>query len=514
MKFPEITVAQWRAQVEKDLAGVPFDKALVYTTPEGLAVQPLYTESREPGPFTRGLHASPSPFRVCMRYQDDAALAEDLAGGAEAIWFNGPVSGAIDLRRVFLIVDDAASLLEAAARQGVPEAELRFAVLDQPTAAQVGMISTLSAHRAGADAADELAIALSSGAAHLGALLEAGLDATSAARNLGVQISVGRDTFAELCKLRALRTCWQKLFAAAGAPDAPLALLHAVCSPRTLTERDPWVNQLRVTTQIFSAVLGGADLVTPAAFDEALGAPGALGRRVARNSALVLREESHLGRVADAGGGSYYIEALTDALAREAWRRFQSLEREGGIAAAIESGSLKTRLDAAWKKRRELIVKRREAITGVSEFANLGEEEIYRRERGERRGEDRRDAEPFERLRDRADELAKAGHAPRVRLSLLGPRVEHRARLDFAAGFFAAGGFRVGDVAEIACICGSDERYAADAAERARSLKAAGCRRVLLAGRPGALEPALREAGVDGFIFVGCDVVAVLSELL
>ncbi|HWE28128.1 MAG TPA: hypothetical protein VHB97_09010 [Polyangia bacterium] len=128
-----------------------------------------------------------------------------------------------------------------------------------------------------------------------------------------------------------------------------------------------------------------------------------------------------------------------------------------------------------------------------------------------------RDAEAFERLRDRADELGAA--VPAVGLVVLGPPAEYRPRLTFAASFFGGGGLRAREVAAdvvpaFACLCGSDERYAAEAADRARALKAAGCARVLLAGRPGALEATLREAGVDGFIFVGCDVVKTLAELL
>jgi methylmalonyl-CoA mutase len=245
--------------------------------------------------------------------------------------------------------------------------------------ATTATVSTLPYHDAGADAADELAIALSTGALYLGALLDAGLSPERAASHLALRISSGRDTFLELCKLRALRLCWRKLVAAvtavgaSGSPGAPRALVHAVCSARTLTLRDPWVNMLRVTTQIFAAVLGGADLVTPASFDQASGPPSPLGRRVARNTGLVLREESFLGRVHDPAGGSYYLESLTDALAREAWRRFQAIEREGGVARALESGSLAARLEAAWGQRLKRLARRETAVVGVSEFANLGE---------------------------------------------------------------------------------------------------------------------------------------------
>jgi methylmalonyl-CoA mutase len=343
-----------------------------------------------------------------------------------------------------------------------------------------------------------------------------------------VRVAAGRDTFLELCKLRALRTCWSKLLAACGVAGLPRLAVHAVCSARTLAARDPWVNMLRVTTQVFAAVLGGADLVTPRAFDEALAVRSPMGRRLARNTGLVLREESGLGRVADPGGGSYYLESLTDALARAAWKRMREIEAHGGIGIELQSGRLQARIEAAWQAQLGRIVTRKQAVLGVSEYANL-DEVLPAPVAGAAAAPEgnqptavpgalvaRRDAEAFEALRARA---AQKQPPPEALLSTLGPFAESRARAGFAAGFFAAGGIRTRESGEpqraaVACVCGSDERYAAEGAERARALKAAGCGRVLLAGKPGANEGALREAGVDGFVFVGCDVVGVLGELL
>jgi methylmalonyl-CoA mutase len=538
----------WRAQVEKELGGASFEKALVHTTAEGLAIQPLYVD----GPAPVAVPRASGTFGVIMRHDAalgpvDAGIADDLAGGADGVWLAGdPAALGSEVRTGTIVLeseggDPAAALTALAGR--APRLLLgadpigavaagRATAIDLAGLAPLtkraldargviaGLVSTLPYHRAGADAADELAIALSAGAAYLGALVEADIDVATAAAQIAVQVAVGRDTFLELAKLRALRIVWAKLTTAAGATTAggaPL-LVHAVSSPRTLTERDPWVNMLRVTTQVFAAVLGGADLVTPAAFDEALGAPSPLGRRTARNTALVLREESHLGRVVDPAAGSYYLESVTDALAREAWKRFQALERDGGVAAALTSGALAARLDAAWKKRAGAIGKRKDAITGVSEFANLDEARLPRTPLGAAGGLPRhRDAEPFEALRNRVDALGV--RAPDVLLLTLGPPAEHRGRVGYATAFFATAGLRVreGAVPEkaaIAVLCGSDERYATEAADAARSLKSAGVGTVLLAGRPGALEAALREAGVDGFVFVGCDVAATLNELI
>jgi methylmalonyl-CoA mutase len=561
MRFPQITAVEWRAQVDKELAGAPFEKVLVHRTPEGLPVQPLYTE--RPAVEALDVDARAAPFRLCVRVEGDTQgerTVSELEGGADALWLDRDSAraalGRVDLTRTFVIVECGAqapaALLEelsgrlpagapfaldadpfgALARGRLPSSGLadaraglaraaRFAEDSWPDAA-VATVSTLPYHDAGADAADEIAIALSTGAAYLEDLLAGGLSPAAAARHVLLRVAAGRDTFGELCKLRALRIVWRKVLVASGAEDAPRARIHAVCSSRTMAQRDPWVNMLRVTTQVFSAVLGGADLVTPVAFDGALGAASALGGRIARNTSLVLREESALGKVKDPAAGSYYFDSLTDALAREAWKRFQAIEKDGGIEQALASGHLRTRLESSWRAWADMVAKRKASVLGVSEFANLDEKLPRPAGRAQAAPSSdsalpvHRDAEPFEDLRLRAEALATR---PEALLVALGPLPESRPRVGFAGNFFGAGGIRVrettrDEAASIACLCGSDERYAAEAAPRARALKAAGCRRVLLAGRPGALEASLREAGVDGFLYAGCDAVALLSELL
>lgn len=488
----------WRALVSKELAGAGFDK-LVQKTPEGVAIEPLYTERPAEAACVRGEVAAEA-WRLCVRVAPGADVAAELDGGAGAVWCaDGDPSA-------------TAALIEAARARGA------VVVTD----GDPDVVSTLAFHDAGADAADELALGLSS----LVAILRRCGDAAELGRvaaRLSARVAVGRDTFGELCKLRALRVCWHKVLAAAGVEGGRLAVIHAVCSSRTLSQRDPWVNMLRVTTQVFAAALGGAQLITPQAFDAGLAAQTPLGQRVARNTALVLREESQLGRVADAAGGSYYIETRTDALAREAWARFQAIERDGGVEELSRSGKLQARLEAAWAARAAAIAKRKEPVLGVSEFANL-REQLPAAPRAATGGH--RDSEAFEALR------AKVEQAPRqVALVVLGPPAEHRARVGFSENLFAVAGVTATsiDAAEaitptaptapagpidVACLCGSDERYAAEAADTARRLKAAGARRVVLAGRPGALEAELRAAGVDGFVFVGCDVLATLEDLL
>ncbi len=565
----------WRALVDKELAGASFDK-LVQRTAEGLALQPLYVERPgdppPPGvaPFLRG--AAPGAFQLCMRLAAGgaaagavgavtaAAAAAELDAGADALWCEARDHAAIEVARArgrIVVVEpgdasefaapavgaadaadaDAAASAGAGAQKSgaiwssadrladVIRGRLPVSALDtaEPLTACVRAalggasasrrclrITTLPFHDAGADAADELALGLSSLVATLRQLDAAGIEPSRAAPLLWAQVAVGRDTFGELCKLRALRLLWHKVLAASGVAASGLDAIHAVCSTRTLSQRDPWVNMLRVTTQVFAAALGGAQLVTPLPFDAAYAQPSALGQRVARNTALVLREESQLGSVLDAGGGSYYLESRTDALAREAWTRFAAIEQGGGVVQLLRSGALQARLDAAWKQRGAAISRRKEPVLGVSEFANLREQLP---EQPLAPAGVHRDAEGFEALRDRLD------GAPReVALIQLGPPAEHRARAGFAESFFTVAGVRtqpreVGPGLDLACICGSDERYAAEAVDTVRALRAAGARRIILAGRPGALEAELRAAGLDASLYVGCDVLATLEEL-
>ena len=523
MPGSHVTFADWRAKVEQELAGKPFEKALVHETLEGVSIAPLYIEA----PRSLNRDASNAPFRICMRHEagaTEAQLLADLEEGADAVWvpWGTKVPGAgfvirdvtsaaltepLDQRATAYNFDPIAARIRGAAAFDTIDEEL--AQLG-PFARRVGtgstavMVSTLPAHEAGAHGVDELAIALTTGALYLDAMIVSGLTADEAAATLALQVSAGRDTFLELCKLRALRTCWSKVLAAFGVKAAPRTVVHAVCSSRTMTGYDPWVNMLRVTTQVFAAVLGGADLVTPNAFDQALGTASALGRRVARNTGLVLREESQLGKVADPAAGSYALETLTDALARKAWQQFREIEQGGGIVAALRTGRLAAELEGTRKKRFEAISRRREPILGVSEFANLDEPAPSIDLSGNR------DASTFEVIR------AKAAAQKEVLLVTLD---DARARVGFASSFFAAGGLRSRETAHIerapiACVCGSDARYATHAADLIRALKAAGCAKVLVAGRPGALEQPLRDAGADGFIFMGCDAVSTLFDLV
>ena len=251
------------------------------------------------------------------------------------------------------------------------EASAALASIDQaarPTKLVVADGTIVNA--AGADAALELAVLWGAAIEAFDRLTEGGIAPYDAAATIVFRTAVGRDVFLELAKLRALRLGWRKILAAAGLPDAPPATVHACVSSRVLARRDPWVNMLRGTGALWSALLGGADVVTPAAWDEAIGEPDATTRRIARNEALVLLEGSHLARPQDPAFGSYAIERLTEDLGEAAWALLRSFEAEGGVRAAVEHGTVQAKVRASADARHEAIAKRKEPIVGVSEFPN------------------------------------------------------------------------------------------------------------------------------------------------
>ncbi len=359
-------------------------------------------------------------------------------------------------------------------------------------------INTAPYHEACADAATEIAIALATGITYLRALTDAGMDVSHAAAQFVFRFSIGRDFFLEIAKLRAARGSWARVVAACGGDARAQAMvIHATTSKRTKTARDPWINLLRATAESFSAAVGGADAITTSSFDEVIGESDEFARHLARNTQHVLRHESHLHRVADAPGGSFYVESLTDALARQAWSHLQSIERRGSLPKLLVEGTLQAELKQALDAETKAVETRKIAITGVNEFPHVREEALARatadekalelhaaaaREQGEAAllaldstpsvevalkalehgatfiglraaWSDRRGAtapaltrtrlgEPFENLRDAADRaLAINGKRPRAFLANLGPIPAHKARAQFAQNFVEAGGF-------------------------------------------------------------------------
>lgn len=450
--------------------------------------------------------------------------------------------------------------------QGIDSALADLSDLAERTAAEFPTVRSVSVDttpyvNAGADEVEELAIMLSTGAAYLRSCSATSLGIDDACDQIEVTLNLDADVFTGVAKLRAARRLWDALCVSCGASAGSSALrLNARTAEPMMTRRDPWVNLLRVTAASMAAALGDVDSLTTLPYDLRLDSRGELGRRMLRNTQLLLQEESNLSRVADPMGGSWYIESLTHQLIEKAWARFQELEASGGMPGVLLDGSLARTLAAGVEERMARIGKRKEPITGVSEFPNLDEEPVAQsvaqsvaaRQKSAAaiaavdEGADsatRIDplrpvhwAERFEELRDRSDlHLERTRRRPRVFLVNLGPVAKHTARATFARNFFATGGVdavtseigsslgfsepsqAIDDAkasqSDAVCICSSDDIYAEQAVEVATALKAAGLGPVYVAGKPGESEAALRSAGVDEFIYIGVDVLDILTRL-
>ncbi len=385
-------------------------------------------------------------------------------------------------------------------------------------------------HDLGASASWELAGAVAAGVAYLRLLGEAGLSVSDSLRQISFRLAADDDQFMTIAKFRVLRRLWARVAEVVGEPDSGAARVHAVTSMPMMAQRDPWVNMLRTTVAAFGAGVGGADTVLVQPFDAAIpgGLPGtaaSFARRIARNTQLLLLEESHLGRVLDPAGGSWFVENLTEQLADTAWQHFQQIEAQGGFAQA--RAFVTTQIDEVRERRTDDVNHRHKALTGVNEYPNLAEAPLPHQDSVSVIA---RYAASFESLRDRSDAyLAKTGSRPKVLLLPLGPLAEHNIRATFAANLLASGGIEAVnpgpvDVAGVAdavsgaggagvvVICGTDARYGTEAAGVVGAARKAGVSRVLLAGP----EKAVAEADhkPDDYLTAKIDAVGALSDLL
>ncbi|HAX05617.1 MAG TPA: methylmalonyl-CoA mutase [Acidimicrobiaceae bacterium] len=389
----------------------------------------------------------------------------------------------------------------------------------------------------GASDSQELGAILSAGVLWIRALLESGLSINDVSNKLEITLTVGPDQFLNTAKIRAARVCWAQVISACGGSSSQNPVtIHAQTAQAMLTKTDSWVNMLRATTACFAAAAGGADAITVAPFDDALGLSNDMGLRLARNTQLILQEETKLSAVIDPAGGSWYVEELTDQVANSAWETFQDLERQGGLGVALLSGYWQEALAETRSERNKAVADRSMPLTGTSEFPNLGEQLLDREPlpqdpevlEGEQRCEALplfRWSAPFETMREAATASAKE---PVIFLANLGEIATHTARSTFALNLFEAGGIRVlnndgfanttacveafsASNTRIACICSSDSVYSESASQTAQDLRDAGATLVYLAGNPTVLAEA--DTDIDGFIYLGCDVLEALTPI-
>ena len=329
------------------------------------------------------------------------------------------------------------------------------------------------------------------------ALSDTGVALDTARRLIFFRLAADADEFLTIAKFRALRKLWARVEQASGLTAQP-AFVSAETAWRMMTKHDPYVNMLRTTIAVTAAGVGGADAICALPFTLAIGLPDRFARRVARNMQLILLEESNLYRVVDPAAGSGGIEALSREIAQTAWKLFQEIEAAGGAGEAIPQGLLQKKVAETRAARQINVAHRKDALTGTSDYPNLGELPVKVLEvpRVAVPAESAsfeplpstRLAEPFEALRDASDRfLAKTGARPKVFLANLGTPSDFNARATFAKNFYEAGGieavsndgfkdqaamvaaFKKSD-AKLACLCSSDKVYEREVVDAAKAL--------------------------------------------
>jgi methylmalonyl-CoA mutase len=357
-------------------------------------------------------------------------------------------------------------------------------------------------HEAGATTVQELGFALAEGVEAL----------TTPTQETVFVFAIGSNYFFEIAKLRAARVLWSTVVAAFG-PEyqkAAAVRLHARTARSNKSLVDPYTNLLRVTTEAASALLGGCDSLSVGAFG--------FDQHLAANVQRVLREEAYLSTVFDAAGGSYYIEALTDNLAKAAWHLFQEVEAAGGWSAALKSGWVEQQLTKARNAKAAAISSRRRTLVGVNNFPNVTEKTADVQVPAPLPNDpfpQTRLSEPFEALRRRTvAHAAKTGRYPKVLLLTRGNPKMKGARANFCLNFFGCAGFDLIETDQYAdakpdliILCSSDPEYLPFAQEVCKNTSVP----VLVAGNPKEQIAELQAAGVQGFVHVGSNALETLS---
>lgn len=602
-EFPAVSTADWEAVIAKDLKGADYDKKLVWKTMEGFNVRPYYRAENlegirhmasKPGqfPYVRGVSENNNwlvrqTVRVESPEEANKQALDALMKGADSICFKvkkdfsaqdlEKLLAGIEIKAVEInfegcgVAGVAALFMEKVEKAGLQSEDVRASFNIDP----IGKKLTLKGRNCGASIADsgivelirkydkyrrvrfvgvngtifnncgstivqELGLSLSVAHEYMVQMMEAGLSADQAARNIKFNFAVSSNYFMEMAKFRAARMLWATIVKEYN-PERECSLkmkAHAVTSLFNATVYDPYVNMLRGTTEAMSAAIGGAASIEVLPFDAAFDAPSEFSSRIARNVQLLLKEESRFNQVADIPGGSYYIENLTQSIADEAWALFKDVEGKGGYVKAFESGDIQKTIAETAAKRDLNIATRREILLGTNQYPNFSEKAgdavteatVTAGACGCCCGKES-DVEPlhpyragmaFEALRLKTD---RSGRNPKAFMLTLGNLAFARARAQFSSNFFACAGIAPIDntlfasvdegvaaalesKAEIVVICSSDDEYATFAPEVAQKL--GGKAVVVVAGDPACKEE-LKAKGLNNFISVRSNVLQTLD---
>jgi methylmalonyl-CoA mutase len=458
-EFPPVSTAEWEEAIRKDLKGAAPTQKIFYRA-----------EDAAPGQFPYMLPARhTNEWRIREVVRDAASARAALDGGAEEIRF---VLGEHSIEQIldelpldrcavhFDAGERAAEVLEALLRRPLARGSVDYeplsnfdlaaklvAQLVAPSRALADFRAiTVRAHRfsdAGSTIAQELGLALAEGVEIMAQLTDRGMTPAQVAGAMAFSFGIGSHYFGEIAKLRAARALWARALESfqPGLAAATEMTIYARTSHWTATIYDPHVNLLRATTEAMAAAIGGADALEVEPFDCTYREPDASARRLARNTQIILKQEAWLNRVVDPAAGSYYLEVLTDSLAREAWKLLQQVEASGGFLEYSATGALEHDIAKARADREAAVSTRRCSIVGTNQYPNLAERALPRIEREDSAP---RASSAFEQIRLRTERhAARTGQTPRVLLLEAGDLKMRRVRSAFATNFFGCAGFEI-----------------------------------------------------------------------
>lgn len=593
-QFPAVSTEEWKAKVDADLKGVPFEKKLVWRTNEGFYVQPMYraedienlkTTDSLPGeyPYVRGTRTdndwlTRQEIIAETPAEANAKALEVLGKGVTSLGFKvknaddvAVLLKGIDLAKVEInlcscvrhAAEVATSLVAAVKSAGaestfkgsidfnpwkkalkhgveypgdiIKEAVALFEIAKDVPGLRVLAVNSVMFNNAGAYIFQELGYALSWGAEWLTLLTDAGVAVDEVAKRIKFNMGISSNYFMELAKFRAARMLWAQIVEQYK-PECKCSckmMAHAVTSEFNQTIFDAHVNLLRSQTEAMSAALAGVDSITVTPFDKAYKTPDDFSERIARNQQFLLKEESHLDKVVDPAGGSYYVETLTASIAQEAWKLFLDVEEKGGFNANVSNGAIQDAVNASSEKRHNDMARRKEILLGTNQYPNFGEmaaDKIVKTEckcccgeKAEGKGlSTKRQGSDFEELRLATE---AASNRPKVFMLTIGNLAMRLARSQFSANFFGCAGYEIIDNlgfntveeginaaieknADIVVLCSSDDEYATLAPEAFKVLD--GRAEFVVAGAPACSED-LQAQGITNFIHVRSNVLETLQ---
>ena len=398
-------------------------------------------------------------------------------------------------------------------------------------------------NNAGAFIYQELGYALSWGSEWMTLLTEAGLPAHDVAMRIKFNMGIGSNYFMEIAKFRAARMLWAEIVKAYEVDhndnECCKMLAHAVTSKFNMTIYDAHVNLLRSMTESMSAALAGVDSIETLPFDLPYKTPDDFSERIARNQQVLLRDESHLDKVVDPAGGSYYIETLTHSIATQAWKLFNEVEDKGGFYKLLEEGEIQNKINESGVKRHVDVARRKEILLGTNQYPNVHEKALDKIEKqadcncscSSDKPEDGnvqwlnfdRAASQFEHLRL---DTERSGKRPKVFMLTIGNLAMRLARAQFSGNFFGCAGYEIIDnigfetiedgvkaafdkEADVIVLCSSDEEYEKYAPEAFKAID--GKAILVVAGAPACMEE-LKAQGIENFIHVRVNVLDTLID--